>query len=452
MAAWEVIRDESDKRARYHNDLADSLTNAVSNPMKELVRASDKHIKKARSTAKSLLVELNRTEKLTEDAKSKYEKARKKQYDAKDEYERASFSANTNPKLKDQLSKKVQSEHKAADKFDTAYAEQVSKLQELQVKCYETDVPAILADFENLERQRIEAAASSLSVSLDLDGKLPLLLEESLSRMMGQVKIISADQDVSAFIAITKSGAAPPPRAQYHPYDESAGRCLAPSSSISVGFTPGGRVLATGSQRTAAAGSAGAVGSSANQLSPRMGARAGTVTGSPRSGGNSGGGGQKRSKGGVGGGGSTAVGGSVSSVRGIGFAKALYDYDAQSDLELSFQEDDLITIIEKDDSGWWHGELNGKVGVFPAADWVEEVDASAAAPPTMAPRAPVKAPASAGFQVVAMYDYEAEDSDELTIVEGEVLNVDSEDSGWSFGTNSKGKDGRWPSNYSEALN
>lgn len=56
----------------------------------------------------------------------------------------------------------------------------------------------------------------------------------------------------------------------------------------------------------------------------------------------------------------------------IGMCRALYDYDAQSDLELSFKERDLITILEKDESGWWHGELNGVVGVFPAADWVEE--------------------------------------------------------------------------------
>ena len=137
----------------------------VANPMKELVRSTDKHIKKSRTTAKSLLVELSRTERSADDSQSKYERARKKQYDAKDEYERASFSANTNPKLKDQLSKKVQSEHKAADKLDTAYAEQVSKLQELQVKCYETDLPAILADFEKLERQRVEGAMMSLHVS-----------------------------------------------------------------------------------------------------------------------------------------------------------------------------------------------------------------------------------------------------------------------------------------------
>lgn len=51
----------------------------------------------------------------------------------------------------------------------------------------------------------------------------------------------------------------------------------------------------------------------------------------------------------------------VSKKRTLGVCRALYDYDAQSDLELSFKEGDLITILEKDDSGWWHGELNGLV-------------------------------------------------------------------------------------------
>ena len=71
------------------------------------------------------------------------------------------------------MAKKVQTEHKAADKLDTAYAEQVSKLQELQVKCYETEVPAVLAEFEKLERSRIAAVASALQAFLDLERRLP---------------------------------------------------------------------------------------------------------------------------------------------------------------------------------------------------------------------------------------------------------------------------------------
>ncbi len=393
----------------------------VSNPeLKELVRATEKQIKKGRTNAKALLKDLSATEKLTEEAKSKYEKARKKQYDAKDEYERASFSANTNPKLKEQLAKKVQAEHKAADKLDTGYAEQVSKLQELQVKCYETEVPAVLAEFEKLERARIAAVAASLQAYLDLEQKLPKLAEESLVRMQGAVKSIDVDLDIQEFIRQSKSGAMPPPRAQYHPYDESAGRCLAPSSSISVGFAPGGRVLA-------APGSAGVtVVDATRQISPRSG----RVSGAKSTGNSNATSGSAVRKGSPAGGGSRP--------KGIGSCRALYDYDAQSDLELSFKERDVITILEKDESGWWHGELGGRMGVFPAANWVEEIDPNAPEPSALSARL-----------CVALFDYEAQDEEELTIVEGEILTVESEDSGWYFGKNHRGDFGRWPSNFCE---
>lgn len=113
------------------------------------------------------------------------------------------------------------------------YAEQVSRLQELQVKCYETEVPAVLAEFERLERARIAAVASALQVFLELERRLPkvtsrLLIvcaficvfqeaEESLQRMDHAIASINVESDITEFVRISKSGAQPPPRAQYHP-------------------------------------------------------------------------------------------------------------------------------------------------------------------------------------------------------------------------------------------
>lgn len=51
------------------------------------------------------------------------------------------------------------------------------------------------------------------------------------------------------------------------------------------------------------------------------------------------------------------------------FAKALYDYAAQTDEELSFPEGAIIRILSREtheDDGFWEGEFNGAVGVFPA--------------------------------------------------------------------------------------
>lgn len=48
-------------------------------------------------------------------------------------------------------------------------------------------------------------------------------------------------------------------------------------------------------------------------------------------------------------------------------AKVLYSYKAENEDELSIEPGQVITVLCKslDDSGWWKGELNGNVGVFP---------------------------------------------------------------------------------------
>ncbi|KAM4616422.1 drebrin-like b isoform 2-T2 [Polymixia lowei] len=48
-------------------------------------------------------------------------------------------------------------------------------------------------------------------------------------------------------------------------------------------------------------------------------------------------------------------------------ARALYDYQAADDTEISFDPDDVITGIEMIDEGWWRGyDPNGHFGMFPA--------------------------------------------------------------------------------------
>ena len=48
----------------------------------------------------------------------------------------------------------------------------------------------------------------------------------------------------------------------------------------------------------------------------------------------------------------------------------MYDYEATAEEELTFHEGQLIKVIRKDengvDDGWWEGEVNGRVGVFPS--------------------------------------------------------------------------------------
>ncbi|XP_075458119.1 F-BAR and double SH3 domains protein 1 isoform X4 [Ascaphus truei] len=78
-------------------------------------------------------------------------------------------------------------------------------------------------------------------------------------------------------------------------------------------------------------------------------------------------------------------------------ARALYDYEGQSAEELTFPDGAIIQIIRKDedgvDDGFWKGEFNGRVGVFPSLV-VEELlgedseanqDLPSPAPPSFSP-------------------------------------------------------------------
>ncbi|KAM9728794.1 F-BAR and double SH3 domains protein 2-like [Menidia menidia] len=62
-------------------------------------------------------------------------------------------------------------------------------------------------------------------------------------------------------------------------------------------------------------------------------------------------------------------GSSVNGDSSVSFAKALYDYAGQTEDELSFPEGAIIRILSREtheDDGFWEGEFNGVVGVFPA--------------------------------------------------------------------------------------
>ncbi|CAB3259075.1 unnamed protein product [Arctia plantaginis] len=56
----------------------------------------------------------------------------------------------------------------------------------------------------------------------------------------------------------------------------------------------------------------------------------------------------------------------------LGKCRALYTYEARLNDELTLSPGDIIVIHEKQDDGWWSGDLNGIYGIFPSS-YVEEI-------------------------------------------------------------------------------
>ncbi|KAI9598558.1 hypothetical protein BDF19DRAFT_419578 [Syncephalis fuscata] len=116
----------------------------------------------------------------------------------------------------------------------------------------------------------------------------------------------------------------------------------------------------------------------------------------------------------------------------IAIATVLYDYDANTEQELSVNAGGIVTVIEPDmGTGWVRVELNGQEGIVPAS--YVQLDPDAVLQPEY---------------VQALYDYQARTDVELSMYAGAVIEVTNRNcaEGWWEGT-LDGQTGQFPINY-----
>nr|XP_016851724.1 PREDICTED: intersectin-2 isoform X3 [Anolis carolinensis] len=117
-------------------------------------------------------------------------------------------------------------------------------------------------------------------------------------------------------------------------------------------------------------------------------------------------------------------------------------YTASGAEQLSLAPGQLILILKKNSSGWWQGELQARgkkrqKGWFPATHVKLLGPSSEKTPPAALPVC----------QVIAMYDYLANNEDELSFSKGQLINVlNKDDLDWWQGE-INGISGLFPSNY-----
>uniref|UniRef100_A0A8C5YN58 Intersectin-1 n=1 Tax=Marmota marmota marmota TaxID=9994 RepID=A0A8C5YN58_MARMA len=136
-------------------------------------------------------------------------------------------------------------------------------------------------------------------------------------------------------------------------------------------------------------------------------------------------------------------------VSGEEIAQVIASYTATGPEQLTLAPGQLILIRKKNPGGWWEGELQARgkkrqIGWFPA-NYVKLLS------PGTSKITPTELPKSAALpavcQVIGMYDYTAQNDDELAFSKGQIINVlNKEDPDWWKGE-VNGQVGLFPSNY-----
>ncbi|EGC35502.1 hypothetical protein DICPUDRAFT_92017 [Dictyostelium purpureum] len=449
-------------------ELIGALHEEFSNRLEKLVTGQiDVYLEESRKQRKALIAngekctkDLKTAESNETKAKQNYEKLKRKQEESHEDLSKQP------PGAKEQKARKnLESATKAADKADNEYRESVRQLQQNQNRFYHEEMPRILDDLQRFEVERIDKTKDWLLEICTQAEVIPPEVIDKNQKIRRGIENIDREKDLHDYIVATWSGAQRPQEAQYEPYQSSV---LSPSFNISspAGARKSGDSSlgsSTGFSNSSSNGNLAAtangyqnidqqhpptphitnppaiIHSSANttpnamttppqpvpiyqqppsQPAPPIVSLSKNVNSN-----------------------------SINNHNGNNnenedSVRALYDYNATEENEITFKANDLIKVVLKDESGWWQGSVvgdpTGRVGSFPSnfiksdAPNQKKVDVT-------------------GSKCKVLYDYHPDCEGELDIQEGEILTIEYEDEGWYFGSNSKGVAGKYPSNYVQCL-
>jgi hypothetical protein len=321
---------------------------------------------------------------------------------------------------------------KSVEVAHATYQKSVEELKAAQVT-FDNSVADMLQEFELLEKKRL--------ASLQEQGKRYANSHDFLKSAIEQIAVLQheganaakVDEDIQAFLKANKTGASPPEHITYQPCVSEVIGHMTEAKSGSASSIPSAPVPAAPHHAHPPSGA---------PASPSIKSLPSSAPAPP------------------------PIGGPVSAPIGNGpskapsnakqeYARALFEFESSEPDDLPFPLDAIIKLTNAPDSeDWWQGEYKGKTGMFPK-NYVKkqsEAESSSNASPQKAPGgAAASAPESPkvmNARCEALFDFDGQDSDDLSFRVGDILIITGELDGWFLGKTLDGaKTGIFPSNY-----
>jgi len=326
------------------SDIESTVVAPFSTLYSEFERTSkeiDAWVKEHEQSRKKLVSEANRMQKDWDATMAQLKKAKESYFKlAKDA---ATAQANSEKAQEKNAAAAKQKADAAADKAqvaDDAYSNTLVHTNDAQYTYYTETQPNMLKQFQQWESERVEFVKNQISVLAEhiLALELPNKWEGLTSSFKGVSDNIDVDADIESY---ARSVGTDVPVPEDMPYEAApVGPSFGGPDSLST--HPGGSKNAGKPSRPKTEASAPAPAAAAPAPAP-----APASDPAPSGGDN--------------------VEGKESSGEGERF-KSLFDYDPQNDGELAIKEGEILTITEKDESGWWYAiTADGKEGFVPAS-------------------------------------------------------------------------------------
>eukprot|EP01117_Protostelium_nocturnum_P011004 TRINITY_DN3994_c0_g1_i1.p1 TRINITY_DN3994_c0_g1~~TRINITY_DN3994_c0_g1_i1.p1 ORF type:complete len:505 (+),score=181.38 TRINITY_DN3994_c0_g1_i1:69-1583(+) len=407
------------------------------------ITAQEKERKKPKklliTQGKKLQEELKKAEAAAQKAKKTFSDLKKKHEESQAEYQTAQREQVASVASK--LGKKAESDGKAEEKADKELRKCVEVLRATQEKVWCKEMPSILSSLERSEGEWIDIIKSEMNNAAEAHIRMSSPVQSNGDRLKQSSQAIDKASDLRTFADRASSGR-PLALATYQSFmDETGALASAEPKHLSTSSSLNNSGYSSSSSNSYASNTS----SSSNNPAPLnlsssfdRSAPVGANTSSSNLNANKANPNLARAQ-------PTPFGGMLpmnnkmrpkENTKEREKVKAMFDYTATEEGELSFPLGAIITIISQDDSGWWEGEYQGKVGMFPH-NFVQPAD--------------MATPRKGTTRYRALYDYTSNDPEELSFKVGDYFTLDSESEGWLFVYDKRNAFGRVPSTYTELV-
>ncbi|PRP77909.1 protein kinase C and casein kinase substrate in neurons 2-like, partial [Planoprotostelium fungivorum] len=330
----------------------------------------------------------------------KYTVAKKRHNDALHEYNIAKETGV--PTVITKLAKKTDAESKNEEKADKELKKAVEKLRGTQEKVYHNEIPHILSELERTESERIDLIRTEIVRMSEAQTKLSLSYKQTSDRLSSSFVAVDAAADLMHFAQKSSTGKQLT-LVDYEAVKERATQKV-PAISVSSFRSASASTLSTPRE------------SPMVKESPKPKTQAEFPKEIPPT--------------------PAEIPAPAKTPRDI--YQTQFEYKSEDPEHLSFPADAHVHVTSKDEDGWWKGEYQGKGGGSVGTSW--RIDGVAVGIFPYNYVEPAK-------KYKALYDYEGQDAEELSLKANDVLFFQSEVEGWLYVTSPGGKFGRVPSTY-----
>ena len=398
-------------------DLSENLFKEITALRKEL----SKSIKAAIKEEKKLRSDLNNTRHDAQQAKQKDQEEKKHL----EELQLTLYSDNAMPPKKlEKLNKEVNTYEKRSKKAEEDYDLAIRKLHDMDQQYY-AKLGALMASLEALDRKRCNEMKDLLVRFAKMNFAIGKSTTAQSDYMEQSFESMNEEREIQTFIGGIRSGSRPPAPDQFEPYvikipDElNKKRFSTMNGSVSSPVSP------VGTSSTTSVSSVKITPPPTTTINqpPPVSSISTNASTEPKK--------------------TTTTAKPIEEeipTKVIKTVTCIYGYDAADEGELTIKEGDYINVLAMNDDGWWLGINNsGMTGLFPS-NFVEETQGSIIPEDLLT--------INKGSKVVAQYDYEAQDDQEISFKAGEIVTVvEVNTDGWFIGENSSGAQGLIPSNF-----